>query len=123
MHHQFTISSFDKVEFKTIDIRTDTLGDIIEYPVHTANKTMIQLGRDESNDIIFHDRSVSRRHAILVLEPGKLAELENLNPKNPTLLNDEILKSYQLITLHGRDTIQLGLLSYINYDIVFKKRN
>jgi len=123
LHHQFTISSFDKVVFKTIDTRADTLGNIVEYPVHSISKILIQIGRDESNDIIFHDRSVSRHHAILILETGKFAELENLNPKNPTLLNDEILNSYQLITLHGRDTIQLGFLSYINYDIVFKKRD
>jgi len=72
------------------------------------------LGRSERVDLRIHDRSVSRRHVALVVEPGvprPMVELEDLGSTNGVSVNGiPVLGSRRL---RDRDRIQLGDIEVI----------
>ncbi len=121
LHHRFVLSSYEPVEIRRIGFRSSTLGLVWELPVHQEETIELRLGRANDNDVVFQDRSVSRQHAKMRIEPSGVKFI-NLQPRNPTLINDEVVAPNQTIRLGGQDTIQIGLLSYLNYDLIFKKQ-
>jgi pSer/pThr/pTyr-binding forkhead associated (FHA) protein len=51
-----------------------------------TSKNRVRIGRTKDNDIVLNDRSVSRSHAVLVVDDGKVI-LDDLNSSNQTLVN------------------------------------
>lgn len=66
--------------------------------------TSITIGRDESNDFILQDPSVSRKHLELVLE-GSTLSFSTLSPANTILLNGVDSKSSKL---KNKDRLTIG---------------
>lgn len=62
------------------------------------------LGRIAGADVVVHDSKASRRHAVVHLA-GSVAEIEDLDSSNGTLLNG---KKIQRRGLHDGDTIRIG---------------
>ncbi len=52
----------------------------------------LTIGRDESSEVVIPDRQVSRQHACLTLR-GSAVFLEDLNSKNGTYLNGQLLSA------------------------------
>lgn len=74
-------------------------GDV--YPIYAKS---VVLGRDAGCDVVVSDRSVSRRHASVVVEPEKLL-LKDLGSASGTRVNHE--RVYKKI-LQDRDKISIG---------------
>ncbi len=69
------------------------------------NKPMITLGRDQSNDIVISDRSISRYHARLIWDNGSRWHIENLASQNIITVNQQ---EVQYGPVQDHDTIELG---------------
>ena len=80
-------SEFDYIILESLDFIKDNINNLKIIHVVTLNEDEINIGRNESNDIIDPDISVSRKHAILKFnkKTGKLY-LENLSEKFGTLI-------------------------------------
>jgi two-component system cell cycle response regulator len=65
------------------------------------------MGRDPAADISVSDQSVSRKHAKLNREKGKV-RLTDLGSSNGTLVNDKKVESGQSVILAKEDMIKLG---------------
>jgi two-component system NtrC family response regulator len=61
-------------------------------PLSLQGKRRWLLGRHPSCDIHIPDPRVSREHCLLTLKEGDVLEIEEMSPKNPTLLNNVPLK-------------------------------
>jgi len=68
----------------------------------------IRIGRDRSNDIVIHDRNVSRTHAEIVLEDGYWI-LNDLGSTNGTFLNDHEVTQ---IELRDGDMLTFGMTNF-----------
>ena len=66
----------------------------------------IYIGREEKNDIVYKDNTVSRKHAKLKFLGNNQFRLEDLNSTNGTLVNGEKISSP--ITVTFRDEVQFG---------------
>ena len=80
-------SELDYIILESLDFIKDNINNLKIIHVVTLNEDEIKIGRNELNDIIDPDISVSRKHAILKFnkKTGKL-NLENLSEKYGTLI-------------------------------------
>lgn len=73
------------------------------------------LGKDPSiSDVIFHDLSVSRKHAKLSVSDKEEVSLEDLQSRNGTFVNGEKLSEPK--TLASQDLIAMGTTSFLVID-------
>jgi len=73
------------------------------YPLVLAET---KIGRLESNDIVINEQTVTKNHAVILLEKGKI-EIKDLGSTNGTFVNGERIRKAEL--KHG-DKIKLGLV-------------
>ena len=73
------------------------------YPLVLAET---KIGRLESNDIVINEQTVTKNHAVIFLEKGKI-EIKDLGSTNGTFVNGERIRKAEL--KHG-DKIKLGLV-------------
>ena len=78
---------------------------------YIIDQPTINLGRDESNDIVLADENVSRHHA--VIEVGEKVVIEDQESTNGSRVNDEEVNR---VELKNGDLIQIGsfILKYIS---------
>ena len=73
------------------------------------------IGKDpNSNDIVFQDLSVSRNHAKLSVNADGVIEIEDLQSKNGTSVNGELITEKKVIT--PQDLISLGTTAFLIID-------
>lgn len=73
------------------------------------------MGRDpQVCDIVFHDLSVSRKHAKLSIDSEEKAQIEDLQTRNGTLVNGSLLAEPQ--ALSSQDLIAMGTTSFLIID-------
>jgi type III secretion system YscD/HrpQ family protein len=78
------------------------------------NATYI-LGKDPSlSDLVFHDLSVSRQHARIVIDENEQVFIEDLGSRNGLLINGEL--STEKRELKSQDLIALGTTSFLIID-------
>lgn len=104
-----SLSPTDDHEDSTLVESTPSLFSIIVHTGPMAGFSLpisssITIGRDESNELILQDPSVSRKHLELKLEEGSLSFL-TLSPSNTTLLNGVGCKSSKL---QNKDRLIIG---------------
>ena len=75
-------------------------------PIH---KTPFRIGRGQANDLVLESKIVSREHAEIVGEKGRLT-LVDLDSLNGTLVNGKRLAPYLPEPLRHGDQIQIGKL-------------
>ncbi len=85
-----------------------------EYTVETGKDYLIGTDADIC-DIIFHDLSVSRRHARLYVLEDDTLELEDLGSRNGVLLEGELIEGK--IKLEPNQIVTLGTSSFVMIDI------
>lgn len=73
------------------------------YPLLLAET---KIGRLESNDIVINEQTVTKNHAVILLQNGKI-EIKDLGSTNGTFVNGERIRKAEL--KHG-DKIKLGLV-------------
>lgn len=78
-------------------------GDGLERPVEGD----LTIGRDRVCEVVLSSKTVSRRHARLVLDNG-MWFLEDLGSANGTLVNDHRVPSRTSVRLRHGDRIQIG---------------
>jgi len=69
------------------------------------SKTVNNIGRHETNDIIISDDSVSRQQAIIFIENGRYY-IKNLSSVNPTIVNNQ--RIIATLELNNGDQIRFG---------------
>ena len=77
----------------------------------SINKSVITIGRDESNDIIISDSTVSSFHAKIYLEDNSIY-LEDLNSTNGTYINNFQIESSNQYELSISDKVLFGQAKY-----------
>ncbi len=82
--------------------------------VFGINKCELKLGRDESNQILLNDASVSREHASIRRDESGCVTIEDLNSRNGLYVNEIKVVSARL--KHG-DILRIGnvLLKYFEF--------
>ena len=68
----------------------------------------LRLGREVGNDIILGDPTVSRRHALIQANAEGTHALQDLDSRNGTFINGQLLRPMQPVTLRNGDRIRLG---------------
>ncbi len=79
-------------------------GETLAFPL-TRPVTII--GRAEDSDVLIEHPSISRRHARLVIEPGRV-QIDDLGSSNGTAVEGEPLQPDQPHSLNGGELIRLG---------------
>lgn len=107
-----------------IDFNLDETGrwllKVIGGPNHGAEffmqpDTSYLIGTDPNRcDIVFHDTSVSRQHARLIIDNQDRVWLEDLNSRNGTLVDGEPLKGRREISINM--VIHIGTTSFVVLD-------
>jgi len=82
----------------------------VEQDIIFGEKTLIQIGRDDSNDVVLPVPSVSRFHA-QVERVGQRYRVEDLNSSNGTFVNGERIVGSQW--LRPEDTIRIGQFRFV----------
>jgi pSer/pThr/pTyr-binding forkhead associated (FHA) protein len=82
--------------------------------VHPLKTTVVNIGRDLSNDIVVSDPEVSRFHLRLRWAETTF-EAEDLGSTNGTLLNGAHLPAETPSPLHANDTLQVATLAEFRY--------
>jgi len=73
------------------------------------------IGKDpNSSDIVFQDLSVSRNHARLTVTPEGILEIEDLQSKNGTIINNNPITEKVLVT--AQDTVAMGTTIFMIID-------
>jgi ABC transport system ATP-binding/permease protein len=75
-------------------------------PIRFAEKNLIQIGRDPSNDVVLDTPTVSRFHA-QIERVGQRYRLRDLRSANGTFVNDQRLDEKEL-WLNSEDVIRIG---------------
>jgi type III secretion system YscD/HrpQ family protein len=84
-----------------------------EFYMQASNNYL--LGTDpQSCDIVFHDTSVSRQHARIIITPEDELFIEDLKSRNGVLMNGTLIEGRQ--TLIPNTIITLGTTSFVIYD-------
>lgn len=79
-----------------------------------AGQTYV-IGTDPSScDIVFHDTSVSRQHARVVVGSDENLSIEDLKSRNGTLIDGDALKGKK--TLNPNAIVAMGTTSFVVYD-------
>ena len=73
------------------------------------------LGTDpQSCDIVFHDTSVSRQHAKIIVTPEDTLTIEDLRSRNGVLIGGNLVEGRQPLPLST--IVTLGTTSFVIYD-------
>lgn len=84
-----------------------------EFFMQTGNT--YTLGTDpHSCDIVFHDTSVSRQHAKIIVTPEDTLMIEDLRSRNGVLINGALVEGRQPLSLST--IVTLGTTSFVIYD-------
>ena len=71
------------------------------------------VGRDEANDIVIQDETISANHAMFEIESYGKTLLRDLGSTNGTKINQEELKSGRAIELKDGDEVAFGNACYL----------
>jgi pSer/pThr/pTyr-binding forkhead associated (FHA) protein len=82
------------------------------------DKEIVKIGRNDTNDLILKDDSVSGEHAMIIFESGQFF-LEDLKSTNGTCCNGTLLKNGQKVPLQDGSEFKLGKI-VIRYEAVIK---
>jgi two-component system cell cycle response regulator len=74
---------------------------------HFLTQTEMTLGRDSSADITVSDQGISRKHAKITKEDGKVT-ITDLGSSNGTFINDKKISAGEKVALAKEDMIKLG---------------
>ncbi len=74
-------------------------------PIHFGEKTMLQVGRDASNDVVLDSPTVSRFHA-QIERVGQRHRLRDLRSANGTFVNDQRVEGE--VWVQPKDVIRIG---------------
>jgi predicted RNA-binding Zn-ribbon protein involved in translation (DUF1610 family) len=85
--------------------RRETDGEIVTFPIERG---WTRIGRSGNADLCLDDPSVSRRHALIVAEPGKTLRVLDDRSLNGVLLNG---KTVEWAPLHDGDQLAVGRYS------------
>jgi type III secretion system YscD/HrpQ family protein len=84
-----------------------------EFPLYPS-ATYI-LGRDGNlSDVVFHDLSVSRRHAKIVVDQNEKVFIEDFETRNGVTVNGELIREEK--ELSSQDLVALGTTSFLVID-------
>jgi ABC transport system ATP-binding/permease protein len=75
-------------------------------PILFAEKALVQIGRDTSNDVVLDTPTVSRFHA-QIEKVGQRYRLTDLNSANGTFVNDQRIKDKE-VWLNTEDVVRIG---------------
>jgi beta-barrel assembly-enhancing protease len=76
---------------------------------------VISIGRDQENDIVLNDNTVSRQHAQLIIQDKEKFELIDLNSTNGISVNGQ--KIIGRISVIRNDNVQFGAV-YLDWDLI-----
>jgi len=79
-------------------------------PIHFAEKTAIQIGRDASNDVVLDSPTVSHFHA-QIEKVGQRHRLRDLRSTNGTFVNDQLAEGD--VWLQPDDVIRIGRYRFV----------
>lgn len=82
------------------------------------DKKIVKIGRDDTNDLILTDDSVSGEHARIIFEEGQFF-LEDLKSTNGTYCRGTLLKNGQKVPLQDGSEFKLGKIA-IRYEAVVR---
>ncbi len=82
----------------------------IEKDIVFGEKTLIQIGRDDTNDVVIASPNVSRFHA-QIQRVGQRYRVEDLRSSNGTFVNDEKIDGS--LWLKPEDTIRIGQYRFV----------
>jgi hypothetical protein len=85
---------------------------VIELRGLSESKEVI-VGRNEENDIVIHDETVSANHAMFVIETPGQVQLRDLGSKNGTEINQNMLAPGGAVVLQDGDELSFGNVCYI----------
>jgi len=91
----------DKRDAELISLDTNRV-----YPL-SSNKRELRIGRSKDNDIIVSDRWASRRHCLIEISSNGYI-IRDLNSRNGTIINGEILRNGNYKELKNGDVIRVG---------------
>ncbi len=79
---------------------------------YVISKTNFRIGsRDEHNDAVLHSPAVSRQHARIMIKNGDFF-VEDLNSKNGTYVNGQMVEYRQSVKLNRQDLISFADVAY-----------
>jgi len=105
------IGSLDPGMMVTITYNAPSLASQdIEKDIVFGEKTLIQIGRDATNDVVLDSPSVSRFHAQFE-RVGQRYRVEDLRSSNGTFVNDERIEGS--VWLKPEDTIRVGQYRFV----------
>ena len=81
-------------------------GDEVENYSASSKECLVTIGKDNGNNIVLRDPSISGQHLALILN-GKKIVIRNLKSRNGILLNGERIKKEQ-IQANSTDEIKIG---------------
>lgn len=90
---------------------TDADGQILLFPLHKPRTTV---GRDPSNDIVLTDTDVSRWHALLIVDDGRLS-IRDVGATNGLFVNNA--------RIHERQSLEVGHLLIIGSNLFVVDRD
>jgi pSer/pThr/pTyr-binding forkhead associated (FHA) protein len=80
---------------------------------YSIRNEVTSVGRDEENDIILDDVSVSRHHAVFTRTASGRITLRDLNSLNGTYVNS---KRVEEVTLRSGDDVQIGKFKLVFWE-------
>ena len=89
-------------------------GSVVTYPLPETGQVVI--GRGENADVRINEPSISRRHALLRIEPspaGTLLRIEDLGSSNGTRVREHSLAAHESMSFTPGDLIELGTTMFI----------
>mmetsp|Transcript_7827 Transcript_7827/g.6993 ORF Transcript_7827/g.6993 Transcript_7827/m.6993 type:complete len:438 (+) Transcript_7827:50-1363(+) len=102
---KFKLESNNKIKL-SVNVCKDK--EIIHDDCKSFNKSQILIGKDESNDIIALHPSISRVHAILLVEKSKGLSLIDLNSAYKTKVNNQTLEPFQPLPITFDSIVKFG---------------
>ena len=73
----------------------------------------VMVGRDEGNDIVIRDETVSANHAVFVIQTPGQTHLRDLGSKNGTMIKLKKLESGEAVRLLDGDELSFGNVPYL----------
>lgn len=80
------------------------------HPIYLGEKTLLQIGRDPTNDVVLNVPTVSRYHA-QIERIGQRYRVRDLRSSNGTFVNDQRVEGD--VWLKPDDTIRIGLYRFV----------
>lgn len=102
------IRSMEREELPSnVFLRLITRPETLQYKVNEIYYLdgYTDIGRGEDNQIVFKDRFVSKKHAVIIENNGRYS-IEDLNSANGTYINDR--KIIHETPLNNRDVVRIG---------------